>query len=237
MEEKKRIPFTSFMSRWERAAALGYIPVHVYLLPWLLVSFYEERDLPLSAVTANAVCYVVAALVLFGCLRRFFRREFDALCDYGPGVLLEVAKSYGILLLCNMAIGVALIFIGQKDNPNNAAIFSLAGEDLGMTTAVAVFLAPIAEEAMFRGGVFGLLRRYSRFAAYAASMLLFSVYHIWGYAVSDPTAWLYLLQYLPASFLLARIYEKTNSLWASVFLHMTVNGVSMMAISALGKLL
>ena len=77
----------------------------------------------------------------------------------------------------------------------------------------------------------------SRAAAYAASMLLFSVYHIWGYAAADPTAWLYLLQYLPASFLLARIYEKTNTLWASIFLHMTVNGVAMMAISALGKLL
>lgn len=235
--ETERIPFTSSMSRWERAVALGYIPVHIYLLPRLLVSFYEDRRIPLSALTANAVCYVVAALVLFVCLRRFFRREFDALCDYGPGALLEVAKHYGALLLCNMAVSVALVLLGKVENPNNAAIFSLAGEDLGMTTAVAVFLAPIAEEAMFRGGVFGLLRRHSRIAAYAASMLLFSVYHIWGYAVSDPTAWLYLLQYLPASFLLARIYEKTNSLWAAVFLHMTVNGVSMMAISALSKLL
>ena len=233
--EKRRISFTSSMSRWERAAALGYIPVHVYLLPRLLVSFYGGREISVSG--ANAVCYAIASLVLFFCLRRFFRREFDALCDFGPGVLLEVAKSYGVLLLCNMAVSVVLILVGRTDNPNNAAIFSLAGEDLGMTTAVAVFLAPIAEEAMFRGGVFGALRRYNRFAAYAASMLVFSVYHIWSYALDDPMVWLYLLQYLPASFLLARIYEKTNSLWGAIFLHMTVNGVSMMAVSALGKLL
>ena len=235
MTEKKKIPFTSTMSRFERAAALGYIPVHVYLLPLLLVKTVGTEEL--SSTALNAVCYVTAAVVLFLFLRRFFRREFDALCDCGPGVLLEIAKHYGVLLLCNMALSVALLLLGKMNNPNNEAIFSLAGEDLGMTTAVAVFLAPIAEEAMFRGGVFGLLRRYSRAAAYAASMLLFSVYHIWGYAVSDPTAWLYLLQYLPASFLLARIYEKTNTLWASIFLHMTVNGVAMMAISALGKLL
>ena len=229
--EKQRIPFTSPMSRFERAAALGYIPVHIAFLPWLLIRIFGREAL--SEMTLNAVCYIAAALVLFLCLRRFFRREFDALCDYGPGVLLEVARHYGVLLLCNMGIGVVLILLGQKDNPNNAAVFSLAGEDLGMTTAVAVFLAPIAEEAMFRGGVFGLLRKYSRAAAYAASMLFFSVYHIWGYALSDPTAWLYLLQYLPASFLLAWIYEKTNSLWSAIFLHMTVNGVSMLAISSL----
>ena len=234
MEERK-LPFTSAMSPREYAAALGYIPVHVYLLPRLIFAVRGEREL--SALTLNAVCYVAAALVLFLCLRRFFRREFDALCDCGPGVLLEIAKHYGVLLLCNMALSVVMLLLGKMDNPNNEAIFSLAGEDLGKTTAVAVFLAPIAEEAMFRGGVFGLLRRYSRAAAYAASMLLFSVYHIWGYAAADPTAWLYLLQYLPASFLLARIYEKTNTLWASIFLHMTVNGVAMLAISALGKLL
>ena len=67
-------------------------------------------------------------------------------------------------------------------------------------------------------------------------MLLFALYHVWSYALADPTAWIYLLQYLPAGFLLARVYEKTNSLWASIFLHMTVNGVSMLAVSAMGRL-
>ncbi len=235
MEERKEVPFTSAMSRFERFAALGYLPVHVYLLPRLLVGVCGE-DLP-SALTLNVVCYTAAAAVLLVCLWRFYRREFDALCDYGPAVLLDVMKSYGALLLCNMGVGLLLILLGRAENPNNAEIFSLAGEDLGMTAAVAVFLAPLAEEAMFRGGVFGLLRRRSRAAAYAVSMLLFALYHVWGYALLDPTAWLYLLQYLPAGFLLARIYEKTNALWASIFLHMTVNGVSVLLISMLGSYL
>lgn len=235
MEEKKALPFTSRMSPWESAAAIGYLPVHIYLLPRLLAGVYAAGEI--DALAANVVCYTVAAVFLFFCLRRYFFREFNALCDYGPGALLEVAKSYGVLLLCNMAVSLGLLLIGRRDNPNNAAVFSLAGEDLGMTTAVAVFLAPIAEEAMFRGGVFGLLRRCSRPGAYAASAALFALYHIWGYALGDPAAWLYVLQYLPAGILLARIYEKTNSLWAAIFLHMTVNGVSMLAISALGAFL
>ena len=235
MEKKEKLPFTSTMSRFERAAALAYIPIHVYLLPQLLVRALGGREL--SPAALNAICYMIAAVVLFFCLRRFLRREFDALCDYGPGVLLEVARHYGVLLLCNMGVVAAQQLLGHANNPNNAAVFAMAGEDLGLTAAMAVFLAPIAEEAMFRGGVFGLLRKYSRAAAYAVSMLAFAVYHVWVYALDDPAAWLYLLQYLPASFLLARIYEKTNTLWASIFLHMTVNGVAMMAISALGKLL
>ena len=232
---EKQSRFSSTMTARERIAALAYIPVHVYLLPRLLGALPFLRTL--DSATIHVIYYVVGAAYMLALLWRFLRREFDALCDYGPAVLLEILKAYGTLLLCNMAVNLALLAFRYTDNPNNAAIFSMAGENLGKTAAVAVFLAPLVEEPMFRGGVFGLLRRYSRAAAYGASMLLFAVYHIWAFAAGDAAAWLYVLQYLPAGFLLARVYEKTDSIWTGVFLHMTVNGVSMLAVSALGAYL
>ena len=230
MEEKKNDARCA-MSRRERILALAWLPVHVWLLPKLLGGLYRSGQI--DEMGANLICYGVGAIVLLFALWGFWRREFDKLCDYGAGALLEAVKAYGVLLLCNLAVSLGLTLLGQVENPNNAAIFSLAEADLGSTAAVAVFLAPLVEEPMFRGGVFGLLRNTGRIAAYAASMLLFALYHIWGFALADPKAWLYVLQYLPAGFLLARCYEKTDSLWTAVFLHMTVNGVSMLAISAL----
>lgn len=235
MEERKPRGFTSRMTTLERAAALGYIPVHVYLLPKALGALPFLRAL--DTVTINVIYYAIGTAFMLCFLWRFWRREFDALCDYGPGVLLEIAKAYGTLLLCNLVINLALLAIERTDNPNNAAIFSMAGENLNRTAAIAVFLAPLVEEPMFRGGVFGLVRKYSRIAAYGASMLLFAVYHVWSFAAKDPTAWLYVLQYLPAGFLLARVYEKTDSIWTGIFLHMTVNGVSMLIVSTLGAYL
>ena len=227
--------FSARMSGWESAAAIGYLPVHVYLLPLLLAkSGAADR---LNAVTVNLICYFTAAFVLFFCLRRFLFREFDSFCDRGGAALIEVAKAYGLLLLCNLAVNLALMALRFTSNPNNDVILSFVGDDFGRTAAMAVFLAPLAEECMFRGGVFGLLRRRSRLAAYAVSMLLFAVYHVWSFALREPRAWLYLLQYLPAGFLLARVYEKTDSLWTSIFLHMTVNGVSMLAVRQLGAYL
>ena len=102
----------------------------------------------------------------------------------------------------------------------------MAGIEYGKTAALAIFLAPLVEEPIFRGAVFGGLYRYSRPLAYAASMLLFSLYHIWGYALMDPLYWIYLLQYLPVSWLLCRCYERCDSIWGSIFFHMTVNAVS-----------
>ena len=223
------------MRRRERIIALGYLPVHVYLLPRLLGALYLRGMI--DEIGANLLCYGGGAVLLLFLLWSFWKREFDTLCDYGPGVLLEIVKSYGILVLCNLAVGLALLLIDRAENPNNAALFSMAREDFGSVAAVAVFLAPLVEEPLFRGGVFGALRSRSRTAAYAASMLLFALYHVWSFALGDPANWLYLLQYLPAGFLLARCYEKTNSLWTAVFLHMTVNGVAMLAISAMGVVL
>ena len=97
--------------------------------------------------------------------------------------------------------------------------------------------AGIVEELMFRAGIFGGLRRFGRLPAYLVCMLLFSVYHVWGYALDDPTAWVYMLQYLPVSFLLCRIYERTNSIWGCILLHMFINFVALNALTMLEKLL
>ena len=96
-----------------------------------------------------------------------------------------------------------------------------------------VVMAPIAEELMFRGAVFGGLRPYGRTLAYAVSMLLFSVYHVWGYALQDPVYWIYLLQYLPVSWLLCRCYERCDSIWGSILFHALVNAVSVRVLTAL----
>ena len=76
-----------------------------------------------------------------------------------------------------------------------------------------------------------------RIAAYLASMLFFSLYHVWTYALQDPVYWIYLLEYIPVAGLLCRCYERTNSIWCSIFFHMMVNGVAVNTLSALQELL
>ena len=90
---------------------------------------------------------------------------------------------------------------------------------------------------MFRAAIFGTLRRHNRKAAYIVATLAFSVYHVYGYAVQDSTYWLYILQYIPVSILLCRVYERTNTIWSSIFFHMLINWVSMNALQMLKELL
>ena len=96
--------------------------------------------------------------------------------------------------------------------------------------AATVFLAPIVEEAIFRGALFGLLRHKNRAAAYAVSALAFCLYHVYSQALTDPRELLFILEYLPAGLLLARCYERTDSLWGSILLHALNNGVALWAV-------
>ena len=169
----------------------------------------------------------------------FLRRDFDPLCDHPVYCIIQIALCYCMMLACNMILNSVFLALIPSDtvNPNNAAVMDLAELEYGKTAALAIFLAPLVEEPIFRGAVFGFLRRRSRLLGYAVSMLLFSVYHVWGYAFSDPIYWLYALQYLPVSWLLCRCYERCNSIWGSIFLHMTINAISIYALSALADLM
>lgn len=225
--------FTSRMSAAETAAVLLYLPVHVWLLPRLLYSLPQTSGW--SDLSYNMAVYCIGVLYMLLTAGRFLRRDFDPLADNPVNVLFQVLVCYGMMLAFNLILGVILtpLLPDAAANPNNSAVMELADLEFGKTAAMAVFLAPLVEEPIFRGGVFGLIRTKNRTAAYAISMLLFAVYHVWGYALQDPRYWIYLLQYLPVSWLLCRCYEHCNSIWGNIFLHMMINGISIRALSIL----
>ncbi len=234
---KNRVEFTSRLTKGETVAALAWLPVHLWLLPQLLQQLIIRGAM--DEVAANVICYAVGLLYMLGLLFRFLRRDFDPICDRPGYCLLEILSNYGLMYLCNLAVaGLMTMVLGQSgENPNNAGLMEMAGRSWNQMSSVAVFMAPIVEECMFRAGIFGTLRRYSRWGAYLVATLAFSFYHVWSYALVDPIYWLYFIQYVPVSLLLCRVYERTNSIWGSVFFHMLVNYIAMNALKALEALL
>lgn len=228
---KKAPEFTSRMSPRQTLAALIYLPVHILILPLLVVVLLGSR---LDGIGMNLVVYGVGALYMLIFQWRFLRREFDALCDRPLDCFLQILICYGIILGLNLCIGGLMTFLKFDSNPNNNAIIDFAGVKMGQTTAMAVFLAPIVEELIFRGGVFGLLRRWNRVLAYVVCILLFSVYHIWSSAIENPINLIYAVQYFGAAYALCRCYERTNTIWGSILLHMLYNGMAIKMLELLG---
>lgn len=225
--------FENRMTRTQTALGWCYLPVHIVLLPLLLEMYAAVSPGALSGTELNLIYYGVSFVFVLTVMFRFLRAGFDTLLDR-PGrcvlaVVLALCADYVLSTLCALLL---LALRGAIANPNNAAAMELAGQNSGAIRALALFIAPVAEEPLFRGVAFGSLRARSRVLAYAVSALLFSLYHIWQYALAyaDAGILLYALQYVPISLALCWCYERAESIWPPIFVHMLVNAASFAAL-------
>lgn len=221
----------SRMTRRETLLALLYLPLHALGLP-LLGSFLVLRGV-LTPGQANLLVYAVGAAVIVAVLFGFLRRDFDTLCDNVLLSIVVILQDYALLICSSIAVSMLFEALGLTQNDNNEAVYEMATSEFGPIAAAAAILAPIVEECIFRGAIFGGLRRKNRAVAYIVSALLFSLYHVWESAIFDPTQLWYLVQYIPASLILARCYERCESIWGVIFVHMLNNGLPMLAVAYL----
>lgn len=225
MEPENR-PFTSRMKTWQYIAVLLYLPVHLFGLPLLLTEAYNRGLVSLGV--ANFWIYAVGAALMVLLLWGFLRRELDPLYDRPFFSLLEILRDYALIWCLELAAAMLLSLFGLEGDPaNNREALELLRAERGPMIAATVFVAPIVEECLFRAGLFGLLRRKNRVLAYAVSAAAFCLYHVWSYALIDPRELWFILEYLPGAVLLARCYERTDSIWGSILLHAFSNGVSL----------
>lgn len=183
-----------------------------------------------SALRDAIYYYVLFALTLivFG---RFWVQTTGALFANAGRVFsslgLGLIAFYG---LNELSVRLLRLLPLRTANLNDAAVSARLGVSPGSTILIVVFLAPVVEETLFRGYVFGLLRERSRAAAYAVSCLLWALAHVWQYAAGD---WSYLLlglQYLAPGLVMAWTCERAGNLWGSVLLHGAVNALAVWSV-------
>ena len=201
--------FTSRLSKPQAIAVLIWLPLHIIVLPALLYPLVL-RGL-IGGVTANLLIYALGAVYMLLLLRRFFRRDFDALCDHPLRVLLLVVGAYWASRFGEVLVALLLEAMSVTgSNENNEAVIQMAKDRIGPTAAMAVILAPIVEETCFRGAIFGRAASSQKpLLAYAVSISAFCLYHVWQSAFTTRCSFSILL-YLPSSLALAYVYERTK---------------------------
>jgi len=225
-----KIQFKHPMEKYEKIVGLIWLGVHAALLPWLLTYIYtrvlRNMNVVLTGSNLNLIYYVVSFAFVLVFLFRFLRSSFSDLLDAPFLALQSVALGYLFNYAAVFLLALLLsLVVKDAANPNQQEIVSQTKLDPNVMIVIAVLFAPIVEETLFRGVLFGTLRSKSRLLAYIVSVLLFSAYHLWHYQLEWPML-LYLLQYIPASFALAWCYERSGSIWAPIVLHAAINFVS-----------
>lgn len=194
-------------------------PVLKLVVEWFFDHFF---GLFLSEAMSAAVYYCVIGALTLLVFRGFLANALAILTDFLPENLLALITGFA---------GTAILqFVTERlpwpvENPNPSTWAEQYAYSPAATVVIVTVLMPIIEEVLFRGLVFGSLRRYSRPMAWTASVLLFMIYSVWTFAVAYGD-WRYLVlafQYLPMALGLTWCYDRGGSIWSAALLHITLN--------------
>ena len=233
---EKTARFDDQMLRRERILGFVWLPIHVIALPLLLgvVLMLVTGKLPDEA-QMNTIYYIISFAFIVLAVWSFLKLGYRRLVERFRAVVLMMFLAYllqvGLSLLVNLGSGV----FGELETPNNDAINDLTKTNLKQIIAIAVLMAPIVEEVLFRGVLFGTIAKKSRVAAYAASIILFSLYHVWQFAVveGDWSVLVNAIAYVPLSAALTFCYDRTETIWAPIFFHILVNTLALTVMTAM----
>lgn len=219
---------TDYLKKSEFWGAMILLSLHVVLFPVVLSLVAMFLPDSLTPATLNLLYYLIGVVLSFVFLGGFLRRSFDTLLDNTFGCIKAYFLGWIVYFALALAFGAILQAFSLTDiNPNNQTIEQLLGQQRSYIIVMTVFLAPIVEECIFRGGLFCGLYRKNRWVAYAVSIAVFSLYHVWQYALIDVRYLLYALQYIPASLTLCWVYEKSGTIWAPILFHMSFNAMTL----------
>lgn len=217
------------MTKKEVRFGWAFFALQLLVLPTILVWVNQLLHPPLPEVALNFVMFALNFLCTTVIFHRFLLSNGRQALEL-PFRTLRMAV-FGLMLYYVGVILVGKLILALRPdfaNANDANILELAQDNYALMAFSIIILVPIAEETLYRGLIFRGLHSKSRIAAYIVSALVFSAVHVTGYigTMDWQLVGLSLLQYLPAGLSLAWAYEKADSIWAPILMHMTINQLS-----------
>ena len=221
---EKRVPV---LSPAEAKRGFVWMAFQYLLLPQLLAFLDISSDF--LNFFYHLSCFLAVSLLFWRYLRECLRwsaanwKKLLLLCGVSLGVYYVTAHLFRLL---------ASALEPAFSNRNDEALLQMAGSSLVLFALTTVLLAPVTEELLFRGLLFGQLTKRNRILGYLISSLCFCLIHLLGYlGTYTPTQLLLaLLQYLPAGLILAWSQEKSQSVTVPILIHMAINGISLVSI-------
>ncbi|MFM8831742.1 MAG: lysostaphin resistance A-like protein [Spartobacteria bacterium] len=182
----------------------------------------------LKAIESALALYASIILLLVGFLVFRNINPIDAFglrwMSWREGLVAVIATLALVLPPIYAVQWIGYSLSGPQTEPQPIVYFLLEHQSLRDRLSViliAVIAAPITEELVFRGCLYGFLRQTGgRFVAIATTSILFALIH--GHIPS-------LAGLLILAVGLSLLYEKTGSLWAPILLHAAFNGLSIYA--------
>ena len=220
------------LTKTEAILGIIYIFFQLLVLPVLVVLANSIFRLTMNEVELNFVCFAIN----FICITVIFHKYLLTSAKAALEKPLSILKIVGIGLLLYFAttylVGILIVILDPEfSNANDNSIAGMLDQNYALMSLSAVLLAPITEELLYRGIVFGQIYKRFPIAAFIISAVIFSSLHVVSYIGSYAPLRLLLcfIQYLPPSIVLAWTYVKADNIWAPILIHIVINQLGMLA--------
>lgn len=226
MKELKN-PLPTLSAR-EKQWGLLYLLFKEFFLSSLLYAFNDMLTTPLRAGLLNFLYFFInatATVVIFG---QFLQKNLLRASRFYRRILLCAGAGFAGYWVCSSVLTLAIqAAFPDYVNLNDSTVWSMTGSDPAFMVLGTVLLAPIAEELLYRGLIFGGLHGKNAAAAYLISALLFAAIHVLSFVGRYPTGYalLALVQYLPAGLIFAWSYARSGSVFTPLLIHIINNAV------------
>lgn len=188
---------------------------------------FEGINSAVFSTVLGAIVYALTLLMVIGLpwLARSHRTSLKEVgLDRGPNWLELLLAPVGLivyLILSAALVALAMQFLTFVDfNQTQDVGFTGISQrfELMLAFIMLVVIAPVAEEVLFRGYLFGKLRQHiPLWIAILITSVLFAIVH---------GAWNVGIDVFALSIILCLLRVVTGSLWPSILLHMLKNGIA-----------
>jgi len=237
-DHRQRLPF----STQKQLFILFHLTVgYQVLYPLLLLSILDligqnalldsgVADFGLSLFMLFSTLYLVKPLLV---------EAWQAMIDHPFLHWKTILTILPMMLISSILLNSLAAYLSQADQSvNQTSLIEYLKHLPWLILFQALFYAPILEEIMFRGLLYRFFHRYSRFWAIFVSSLLFGFAHVSGslFTGNFNDLWFW-PTYMVLGYFLALAYEKTDSLFTPMTLHLLNNLIGLWSISMAAILL
>lgn len=203
-----------------------YLPVYLILADVLLSVLANLLKPDMTALERNLLYFAMNTVFVLLVYHRFLWKSLRGFTHHFWTFIQTLILGFALYYITALVFSrVMSLLAGDVPSFNDQLVESFIAEDAVAMLICSVVLAPVVEEVLVRGVVFGSIHRKSRILAYAISILLFSAMHVWQfYPYADPgILCLSALRYFPAGVALGWTYEKSGTIWTPIVLHAFIN--------------
>ncbi len=229
-------PWRSQLTAGERRMGWVFFALYLFVFPFLVGGVFrildERWELVFTPAQSNAIYYSLVLLILLAAFWEFLKHAGAIFRDNWRENLFALGVGLAAALLLTALVG--LIPLPVEDPARSDAVGQYAMAP-GATVAVVVFLRPAVEELLYRGFLFGALRRWNRWVAYGASAGLFALASVWQLAFpwGGSVYLLLAVGYLPLGLALTWSYDVGGSIYTPIVLRTLFSGI-LLALSLKG---